>query len=158
MFISNIGTFSEEWLLHFNALVGGKPISPIEISVARKNSAYFAATEAQTPATALFFLKTTEAHHLKDAPGGAEYLKKDDESLVPRGKEVFAERCARCHSSKVTRSTGAGSGSIRLCGKGLSQLLEQVLGVDQDFRFQRQNEEHRHGTRLPRWQLSVQRT
>jgi len=96
----NIGTFSEEWLLHFNALVGGKPISPIEISVARKNSAYFAATEAQTPATALFFLKTTEPHHLKDAPGGAEYLKKD-EALVPRGKEVFAERCARCHSSKL---------------------------------------------------------
>jgi hypothetical protein len=96
----NIGTFSEEWLLHFNALVGGKPITPIEISVARKNSAYFAATEAQTPNMALFFLKSTEPHHLKDAPGGAEYLKKD-EALVPRGKEVFAERCARCHSSKV---------------------------------------------------------
>lgn len=96
----NIGTFSEEWLLHFNALVGGKPITPIEISVSRKNSAYFAATEAQTPAMALFFLKSTDPHHLKDAPGGAEYLKKD-EALVPRGKEVFAERCARCHSSKL---------------------------------------------------------
>jgi hypothetical protein len=96
----NIGTFSEEWLLHFNALVGGKPITPIEISVARKNSAYFAATEAQTPNTALFFLKTTGPHHLKDAPGGPEELKKD-EALVPRGKEVFAERCARCHSSKA---------------------------------------------------------
>jgi hypothetical protein len=96
----NIGTFSEEWLLHFNALVGGKPITPIEISVARKNSAYFAATETQTPATALFFLKTTEPHHLKDAPGGAEELKKDD-ALVPQGKIVFAERCARCHSSKL---------------------------------------------------------
>ena len=96
----NIGTFSEEWLLHFNALVGGKPVTPIEISVARKNSAYFAATESQTPATALFFLKTTGPHHLKDAPGGPEELKKD-EALVPRGKEVFAERCARCHSSKV---------------------------------------------------------
>lgn len=96
----NIGTFSEEWLLHFNALVGGKPISPIEISVARKNSAYFAATEAQTPATALFFLKTTGPHHLKDAPSGPEELKKD-EALVPRGKQVYAERCARCHSSKA---------------------------------------------------------
>ena len=36
----NIGTFSEEWLTHFNALVGGKPISPIKIEVSRKNSAY----------------------------------------------------------------------------------------------------------------------
>jgi hypothetical protein len=100
----NIGTFSEEWLLHFNALVGGKPISPIEISVARKNSAYFAATEAQTPAMALFFLKTTQPHHLEDLrktdPAAKKALEADD-ALVPRGKDVFAERCARCHSSKL---------------------------------------------------------
>jgi hypothetical protein len=100
----NIGTFSEEWLLHFNALVGGKPITPIEISVARKNSAYFAATEAQTPAMALFFLKSTGAHHLEDLrktdPDARRALEMDD-ALVPRGKEVFAERCARCHSSKL---------------------------------------------------------
>ena len=49
----NIGLFSEEWLLHFNALVGGKPITPIEIAVARKNSTYWQATEAQTPDMAL---------------------------------------------------------------------------------------------------------
>jgi cytochrome c5 len=100
----NIGTFSEEWLLHFNALVGGKPISPIEISVARKNSAYFAATEAQTPAMALFFLKSTEPHHLEDlrkTDADARKALDSDEALVPRGKEVFAERCARCHSSKL---------------------------------------------------------
>ncbi|HVN05943.1 MAG TPA: hypothetical protein VMT86_16085 [Bryobacteraceae bacterium] len=96
----NIGTFSEEWLLHFNALVGGKPISPIEISVARKNSAYFVATEAQTFATAEFFLKTTDPHYLKDAPGGEKYLTKD-KALLNRGKIVFAENCARCHSSKL---------------------------------------------------------
>lgn len=100
----NIGTFSEEWLLHFNALVGGKPISPIEISVARKNSAYFAATEAQTPGMALFFLKTTGPHHLEDLrktdPDARKALEEDD-ALVPRGKVVFAERCARCHSSKI---------------------------------------------------------
>ncbi len=100
----NIGTFSEEWLLHFNALVGGKPISPIEISVARKNSAYFAATEAQTPAMALFFLKSTEPHHLEDlrkTDSDAQKALQSDDALVPRGKEVFAERCARCHSSKL---------------------------------------------------------
>jgi len=112
----NIGTFSEEWLLHFNALVGGKPITPIEISVSRKNSAYFAATEAQTPDMALFFLKSTEPHHLKDAPGGAEYLKKD-EALVPRGKEVFAERCARCHSSKLPPAPAPGLDPSGCAGK-----------------------------------------
>jgi hypothetical protein len=95
----NIGTFSEEWLLHFNALVGGRPISPIEITTARKNSAYFAATEAQTFATAEFFLKTTGPHSLADAPGRDKYLTKDM-ALLNRGKVVFAENCARCHSSK----------------------------------------------------------
>jgi len=95
----NIGTFSEEWLLHFNPLVGGKPISPITIKDAREKSAYFAATENQTFATAEFFLKTTDPHHLKDAPGGDKYLSKD-KSLLDRGKVVFAENCARCHSSK----------------------------------------------------------
>jgi len=96
----NIGTFSEEWLLHFNALVGGKPVTPIPIAVARKNSAYFAATENQTPYMGLFLISASGAHHLADAPGGAAELKKDD-PLVPRGKQVFAENCARCHSSKI---------------------------------------------------------
>ena len=96
----NIGLFSEEWLLHFNPLIGGKKVTPIEISVARKNSAFWEATEAQTPDLALFFLKTTAPHKLKDAPGGEAHLTKDV-ALLNKGKAVFAERCARCHSSKL---------------------------------------------------------
>ena len=96
----NIGLFSEEWLLHFNALVGGQKVSPIEIATARKNSAFWEATEAQTPNMALFFLKSTAPHKLKDAPGGPAYLTKSAE-VLNRGKMVFAERCARCHSSKL---------------------------------------------------------
>ncbi len=96
----NIGLFSEEWMLHFNALVGGKPTSPIKIADARKNSAYWQATEQQTFATALFFLKSTAPHRLKDAPGGAKYLTQD-KAVLTRGKVVFAEYCARCHSSKL---------------------------------------------------------
>jgi hypothetical protein len=96
----NIGLFSEEWLLHFKPLTGGQAITPIQIAVARKNSAYWKATEAQTPNMALFFLKTTAPHKLKDAPGGEGYLTKDGAQLT-RGKIVFAERCARCHSSKL---------------------------------------------------------
>ena len=97
----NIGLFSEEWLLHFRALIGGRPISPIEIAVARKNSSYWNATEAWTPAMARFFLNkdTTAPHLLKDAPGGAAYMTESPDQ-IGRGKVVFAERCARCHSSK----------------------------------------------------------
>jgi hypothetical protein len=96
----NIGLFSEEWLLHFRPLLGGEHITPIEISVANKNSAYWEATEQQTPDMALFLLKSTNAHLLKDAPGGTAYLTKD-EAKLQRGETVFAERCARCHSSKI---------------------------------------------------------
>jgi hypothetical protein len=104
----NIGLFSEEWTLHFKPLIGGKKVTPIEIAVARKNSAYWEATEAQTFNTALFFLKTTEPHKLKDAPGHEKYLgdpDKDQEYLkkLERGKTVFAENCARCHSSKLPK-------------------------------------------------------
>ncbi len=86
----NIGLFSEEWLLHFRALIGGMPITPIEIAVAQKNSAYWQATEAQTVNMASFFLKTTDPHHLRDAPGGAAYLT-EDAATLGRGKEVFAQ-------------------------------------------------------------------
>jgi hypothetical protein len=96
----NIGLFSEEWLLHFNPLIGGRTTTPIEIAVARKNSAFWGSTEAQTPDMALFFLKSTNPHKLKDAPGGAAYLTKNV-GMLNRGKMVFADRCARCHSSKL---------------------------------------------------------
>jgi hypothetical protein len=99
----NIGLYSEEWLRHFNALFGGQKTTPILISEARENSTYWNVTESWTPAMAEFFLNSTEPHHLSDAPGGKAYLTASDVQLT-RGKEVFAERCARCHSSKAPAS------------------------------------------------------
>jgi hypothetical protein len=96
----NIGLFSEEWLLHFNAVVGGKTISPIPIATAQKNSVYWQATENGNLDTALFFLKAAQPDRLKDAPGGAKYLNADAATLE-HGKDVFADTCARCHSSKA---------------------------------------------------------
>jgi hypothetical protein len=96
----NIGLFSEEWLLHFRPVIGGKPITPIPIATAERNSVYWRATEAQTPNMARFFVASTDPHKLKDAPGGARYLDADAATLR-RGKIAFAERCARCHSSKL---------------------------------------------------------
>jgi hypothetical protein len=96
----NIGLFSEEWLEHFKPFVGGKKFTPFEIAVADRNSSYWKATEAQSPNVALFFLATTKPDLLKNAPGGAAYLTAGRAEL-DRGKTVFAERCARCHSSKL---------------------------------------------------------
>ena len=95
----NIGLYSEEWLRHFNPIVGGKTITPIPIATAQKHSVYWQATEAGTPATALFFLKAAQPDRLRDAPGGAKHLEKD-EAVLAHGKDVFADTCARCHSSK----------------------------------------------------------
>lgn len=96
----NIGLFSEEWLLHFRPIVGGKPISPIEISVAQENSAYWNATEDQAPNLAQFLVKAGAPHKLHDAPGGDKYLTQDPQILAA-GRKVFADTCARCHSSKL---------------------------------------------------------
>jgi hypothetical protein len=93
----NIGLFSEEWLRHFRPLIGGKEISPIRIAVLNENSVYWQATINQTPDMALFLLKTAQPDKLKHAPGGASHI---DESKLDQGKTVFAENCARCHSSK----------------------------------------------------------
>ena len=95
----NIGMFSEEWLLHFRPLIGGTPISPIEIAVARKNSAYWDATELQTPYMARFFLKSTAPHHLKDAPGGSR--------LSDRGRGDARRRARWCSPSGARAATRA---------------------------------------------------
>jgi hypothetical protein len=97
----NIGLFSEEWLLHFRPFVGGQKISPIRIADAQRQSIYWQATEDQTPDMALFFLVTARPDRLEDAPGGAAALEPLDSDHVKRGKVVFAENCAACHSSKL---------------------------------------------------------
>lgn len=96
----NIGVFGEQWVEHFTPLVGGTPFTPFSIETANKNSTYWNATEAQTPDLALFFLATGKPDYLKNAPGGDQYLS-EDEAVLKRGKEVFGERCVRCHSSKL---------------------------------------------------------
>ena len=133
----NIGLFSEEWLTHFNAVLGGKPITPIEIATAERNSTYWKVTEAQTPATALFFLKAARPDYLRNAPGGAKYLE-TDAAVLDRGKTVFAETCARCHSSKAPTPV-AGLDPERLRRPKLSVVLERLLVVDQNRQLQAAN-------------------
>ena len=130
----NIGLFSEEWLLHFNALVGGKPITPIEIAVAQKNSAYWQATEAQTPDMALFFLDEHGAAPSEGRAGRRSYLTEDAADARAR-QGVFAERCARCHSSKLP-TPRAGARPRRLRRARLPRCWNRLLGVDQDRRVQ----------------------
>ena len=96
----NIGLYSEEWMTHFNPFFGGKKITAIKIATAEKNSAYWRATEAGTPGMAKFLVKAGQPDSLAQAPGGQKYLTADSATL-DRGRKVFAETCARCHSSKL---------------------------------------------------------
>jgi len=94
----NIGMFSEYWLTRHNRLIGLKPQQPFEIPYARKHSVFWRATEERLGNIAAFF-RRLKPFHLADAPGGQAYITTDS-AVMTRGKEVFAESCAACHSSK----------------------------------------------------------
>jgi hypothetical protein len=96
----NIGLFSEEWTRHFTPIIGGKRQTPITIADMQANSSYWNATETQTTDLALFMVKASYPHRLANTPGGSRYLRAGDATLR-RGKIVFAENCASCHSSKL---------------------------------------------------------
>lgn len=96
----NVGTYHQEWFRHFKPLIGGRPQSPIEVAVAQESSTYWNATEDRLLNIARFFLAAAVPHKLADAPGGAAHLS-SDATVLTRGAEVFATRCAGCHSSKL---------------------------------------------------------
>jgi hypothetical protein len=58
------------------------------------------------------FLRTLTPLRLADADGGARYLS-HDEAVLRRGKIVFAENCARCHSSKRPPSEGDAEAQVK---------------------------------------------
>ena len=94
----SIGEFSQQWLQDHNVIVGGKPQRPFSVANAQKNSVYFQATAERVPNLAKFLVRMN-GPRLADAPGGKAFLTQD-ENLLQRGKIVFAENCAKCHSSK----------------------------------------------------------
>ncbi|MGH9417709.1 MAG: hypothetical protein ACRD01_13890 [Terriglobales bacterium] len=101
----SIGLFSQLWLRDHNALVGGKPQIPFSVAEARHNSVYWRATADRIPDLASF-LARMQGPRLQDAPGGRAYLTQDSRQRR-RGKIVFADNCARCHSSKQPPAAAA---------------------------------------------------
>lgn len=95
----SIGAYHQEWLKHFNLVLGGKRQTPFPIATARRNIPYFRATLDRLPDVAAFFVKAANPHPLVRAPGGEKFLQ-DSSEAVARGQQVFAETCAACHSGK----------------------------------------------------------
>ncbi len=97
----HFGLFSEEWLLHFNPLVGGQVETPMRIKIAEANSTYWNATVRQLPNLMRFLLRASaRPPRLAAAPGGRALIESDDR-VLRRGRVAFAEHCAACHSSKL---------------------------------------------------------
>ncbi len=94
----NIGMYGQHWLQQHNALVGLGGQKPFEIATAQKHSVYWMATQEKFQNIAKFFARLKPLR-LEDAPGGKDYLTKD-QAVLKLGREVFAESCASCHSSK----------------------------------------------------------
>jgi hypothetical protein len=96
----NIGLYSEQWTTHFDPFLGLTPASSILVRIAERDSAYWRANEISLPLMAQFLVRAGQPDKLADAPGGGNYLTSDT-PLLDRGKRVFAESCARCHSSRL---------------------------------------------------------
>ena len=94
----NIGSYSQHWLQQHNALIGLTKQKPFSVKTAQENSVYWLATQQKFENVAKFFMRL-KSFRLEDAPGGKDYITKD-EAVMKRGKTVFAENCAQCHSSK----------------------------------------------------------
>ena len=124
----NIGLFSEEWLLHFNPLVGGKPITPIEIAVAEQEFHLLAGHRGADAATwRCSFSRQRKPHQLKDAPGGDKYLTAD-QAVLDRGKDGF-RRYLRALPFEQGAEAGRRPRSGRLRRAGLSWPAGSATGT-----------------------------
>lgn len=99
----NIGVCAGVWTTLQDPVYGLKRAqTPFDVKRARHESKpcdeSWTATVARLEGLEAF-LRTLGPLHLVDAEGGGQFLAKD-EAVLKRGKIVFAENCARCHSSK----------------------------------------------------------
>jgi hypothetical protein len=94
----NEGLYSQQWLTDHDVLLGLRPQRPFNVANAFRNSVYWQATYARTANIVKFFMRL-KPMHLEDAPGGKAYIS-HEQAVMERGKLVFADRCAGCHSSK----------------------------------------------------------
>lgn len=103
----NIGHGWPQWKQHFRPLIGGPMLSgaclvsqtPVTVKELQESSPSWNWSEDRSHDLALYFINYARPLLLKDAPGSSKYLTADGATL-DRGKRVFAENCAACHSSK----------------------------------------------------------
>ena len=96
----NIGEDWREWTRHFRPLIGMRRQTPYRVGDAQRRSPHWNWSESRSPAVAAYFTLVARPHKLANAPGGAKWIS-TDRATLDRGQQVFAENCAKCHSSKL---------------------------------------------------------
>jgi cytochrome c5 len=128
--------FSEYWLTRHQRLIGLTKQEPFEIPYAREHSVFWRATEERLANIAAFF-RRLQPFHLADAPDGQAYVT-TDAAVMTRGKEVFAETCAACHSSKqpppnVDPHSGEGKAWLRAAVMDPDFLKDNFLSNEKRY-------------------------
>jgi cytochrome c5 len=113
----NIGEYHQEWVRHINPLVGLGRQTTITVDAAQKYSTFWNATQDRAVNMAKYLTRAGYPMHLAEVPGGAAYVT-TDAAVLDRGKVVFAETCARCHSSKMPPQPQPAGGVPKLGDKG----------------------------------------
>lgn len=101
----NIGTYSEQWRRLHNPIIGFRAQRPFELATIEARSVYWQVGQAQRiPELAAFLTYVSRAGEtptgpmkLAHAPGGKAQV---DNAEAAKGRAVFLENCAICHSSK----------------------------------------------------------
>lgn len=106
----NIGVFSEQWARSDNPVIGFTPQHAFRVRTNRTNSVYWRVNETyRVPYLASFFTLGTKGHVPKSTaamllqhagPRGPAALARDESWKRQRGRDVFIDNCAICHSSK----------------------------------------------------------
>ena len=95
----NIGMCSDYWLTLHDPVIGRKPQQPFVMDHARKNCEDWRNTEARME-NAEAFLKTLGSDAPERCAGRRGVPDRATPTTLRRGKMAFADKCARCHSSK----------------------------------------------------------
>jgi cytochrome c5 len=100
----NIGTYYEQWIRLHNPLIGLRAQRPFELTTIEDRSVFWRVAEKQrVPELAAFFLYVNKAGETVTAPMKLASLPDHptiDGNQVAKGRAVFIQNCAICHSSK----------------------------------------------------------
>lgn len=102
----NIGEYHQQWIRTIDPIVGLRQQKPITVESAQENSVYWNATQERAPDMASYLVTGGYRYPLAEAPEGEAFLRGEREeeeyrAVLERGEVLFAENCARCHSSKL---------------------------------------------------------